>query len=237
MILITLTVLTAVWFLASFLLGISVTFGFWPQRIPLPWSDAGDFVQATNGRVYIDLGFYSRILCYDRDGKFIASYSYSANAKGTKLAAGKSGLIYVCANNAVYTFNSTWKRVDLETADPAKPRVWKLSRDSRPLFVDGETGRVPNRAIRAGEFLFAPSQPEIRMSFECEDGTVLERNADSIDRVSKSGRTICKYSPPRGIAWLLTVPWPALLAVPIFLAAVGCVALLGRIERYAPNRL
>jgi len=92
-------VLMGLWFFVSFCGGPLLMFAGCPKWLEVPWSAFGDFVETPDGRVYVEAGFYSRILCYDKNGKFIANYRYPSNVKDTKLAASKTGLLFFRTKN------------------------------------------------------------------------------------------------------------------------------------------
>lgn len=219
--------IAGLWLLCSFLAGILCTFAGSPKGLELPWSDFGDFVEAVNGNVYVECRFYGRILCYDKQGDFVGSYAYPMmNAKDTKLAAGKDGLVYFRTRNTVYGYDVSWKNVVVVTEDPSKPRIWKLSQSGRPELVRVD-GVVPDRAVLPNELLFSPSQEKERIIFNCSDGSSLERGNSEIDRISKNGRVICKYKSAILLRFL-KFPWPALLSIPLFLVFVFLALLLGK---------
>lgn len=212
--LLAMAVLMGLWFFISFLAGLAITFVGSPKWLELPWSAFGDFAETTDGRVYVELGFYSRILCYDKDGKFIANFGYPGNAKDTKLASSKTGLLFFRTQNRVYGYDHNWETKFVAKDDPAKTRTWKLSEDSKPVLVNTILGAVPDRAVGPGEPLFSPSQARIRESFVCDDGSVLERVGDAIWRTSKDGRVLTRYHSPWWF-YLFKFPWPSLLSIPL----------------------
>jgi len=161
-------ILIGSWFFIAFMIGMVISFVGCPRWLELPWSVVRDYVETTDGRVYVALAFYSCVVCYDKEGNFVATYSWPLrNAKGTKLAAGKSGLLYFLGNNAVYAYDRNWKIVFDAEENPAKERRWKLAEDSKPFFDVGAPGLVPDRAVGPNELLFSPSQPRNRRNFLC----------------------------------------------------------------------
>jgi len=211
------TACCALWLLCTFMLGITATFIGWPSILELPWSDFGDFVESTDGRVYVQCRFYSHILCYDTRGKFLSSLAYTANAKDTKLAAAKTGEIYLRSRNTVYTYTPEWKLISTVEDDPAKNRSWKLDADARPIRVDKTSEIIPNRPIGSGELLFSESQERVRDHYNCNDGSVLYRSKSSIRKISPDGTLLCVYQPPF-ILRLLQFPSAIMIAVPLGIA-------------------
>jgi hypothetical protein len=214
--------LTALWGF-SFLSGLFITFMGCPRWIELPWSGFGDYVEAIDGRVYVEARFYGRILCYEKNGKFVANYAFPIrNAKDTGLASGENGFIYFRTRNSVYGFDRNWNIVFSAEEDPSMDRTWKMSRKLSPSFAPGEGGKqfVPDRAISTNELLFSSTQDGVRQSFTCTDGTILERDGNALIRRSKEGGMLHRYSDAR-IVSLLRFPWPSVLGFPLFLLLVG----------------
>jgi len=79
-----------------------------PRWLELPWSRLGDFVEGANGKVYVSLGLYPRVLCYDSAGHFVASYSVPAMQHGVELSVGDDGLIYFWSQGNVFIKNADW---------------------------------------------------------------------------------------------------------------------------------
>src|SRR5262249_24981438 len=81
--------------LIVFLSGLSVPERGAPKGVELPWSGPIDYVESADGKIYVSSEFYSRVQCYDRDGRFLAAYSVPGKGRGgTGLAVGSNGLIY-----------------------------------------------------------------------------------------------------------------------------------------------
>src|SRR5262245_18869874 len=78
----------------SFLSGFLLTFLPIPWGLPLPWSDFNDFVESSDGRVFVSIRFHNRALCYDRSGTFLAAHRFPYGAKSTRLAADQAGRVY-----------------------------------------------------------------------------------------------------------------------------------------------
>ncbi len=82
--LLTVFILWVVGCFAFFLSGfLTLQFGA-PRWLPLPWSDFTNFVESPDGHVFVNLCFYSRVLSYDRKGRFKASYHYPPGGTGAE---------------------------------------------------------------------------------------------------------------------------------------------------------
>jgi hypothetical protein len=75
----------------ALLAGVASHFADPPRDVPLPWSDFGDFVEGADGNVYVHVGEYSRVFCYSRAGRFIASYPAASAIEGASLAGVYAG--------------------------------------------------------------------------------------------------------------------------------------------------
>src|SRR5262245_53266731 len=84
------------WFagcVVSFVSGFLIALLPIPLGLPLPWSGFEDFVETPDGRVFVNLRFYNRVLCYDRSGEFLGAHRVPLRARGTDLAAGRDGVV------------------------------------------------------------------------------------------------------------------------------------------------
>lgn len=81
--------------IGAFLSGLFITLVGAPQWLPLPWSDFSDFVESSDVHVYVSIAFYRRVLRYDADGDFVASYP-EPSGKGNALAVDFKGRIFLC---------------------------------------------------------------------------------------------------------------------------------------------
>jgi hypothetical protein len=225
----------AVWMLGcivSFLSGALLSFVPIPWAGPLPWSDMGDFVETPDGKMLVELRFYNRVLCYDRDGELLAAYRLPRGSKATQLAVDQHNLIYFRAKNTVYTYSSTWEVVSVVEADAGEVRTWELSSETgQPIHVPQRRGTPPDRALVPGDLLFAPT--ERRDVFHCADGTTLHRVGSSLNRRSPAGDLVATYQ----TFWCLrpfVFPFPGVLA---WLAFFILFLYLSFVARRAARRL
>lgn len=186
-----------------------------PSWLPLPWSDFNDFVQSSDGKVFVSIGFYSRVLCYDESGKFIVSYPYPfGNAKDVGLAVDDYGHVFFRTQHWLYTYDTSWNLLEEDEGKFESGRNWRLGQDGKPVFVniDVKYPRVPDRAAKPGEYIFRKTDE--RKIFTCLDGSQLVREGNHIKRYSVEGELVGRYSGP----WLVSIftfPWPAFLAWPL----------------------
>ncbi|MCK5269392.1 MAG: hypothetical protein KAJ46_01355 [Sedimentisphaerales bacterium] len=199
---------------ASFLSGICITFLGSPSWLPLPWSGFDDFVQSPDGKVFVDIEFYSRVLCYNESGKFLASYPYPfGNAKDTGLAVDHNGRIFFRTQHWLYIYDVSWNLLEKDEGEFDSSRNWRLDEEGQPVFVLGRQDvSVPNRAAVAGEYIFSKSYK--RSEFTCMNGSRLVRKDNHLERHSVQGELLATYNGPR-ILSLFTFPWPAFLAWPL----------------------
>ena len=121
---------------AFFLSGFAITFLGAPSWLPLPWSDFDDFVQSTDGKVFVAIGFYSRVLCYDENGKFIASYQYPFGyARDVGLAVDGYGHVFFRTQHLLYTYDTSWNLLEEAEGKFYSDRHWRLGQDGKPVFV------------------------------------------------------------------------------------------------------
>jgi hypothetical protein len=210
----------------SFLSGALLSIFPIPWRMPLPWSDFGDFVETPDGRVLVELRFYNRILCYDRSGEFVTGYRLPHGAKDTRLAVGQDNLVYVRAQNAVYSYSPAWELIAVAKHGVKSERIWELSLDTgQPVHAPRRQDLPPDRAVVPGDLLF--SSGERRVVFCCTDGATLRRKGSSLERLSPTGDVTATYA----TAWPLrpfVFPFPALLAWVAVFAIVPWLAFLAR---------
>ena len=201
---------------AFFLSGFAITFLGAPSWLPLPWSDFDDFVQSSDGKVFVAISFYSRVLCYDENGKFIASYQYPfSNARDVGLAVDDYGHVFFRTQHLIYTYDTSWNLLEKAEGKFYSDRHWRLGQDGKPIFVtvDVKYPRVPDRIAKPGELIFRKTYR--RTTFTCKDGTRLIRVRNHLERYSADEELVGQYSGP----WLLSIftfPWPAFLAWPLF---------------------
>ena len=182
-----------------------------PWNLPLPWSGFNDFVETSDGRVFVSLRGYNHVLCYDRDGKFLATHRFPFHAYVTRLAAGRDGLIYCRSQHKVHAYSSDWELHSVAVADTHGMRAWELDRDTgRPIDAPHRLDDVPpDRPLGPGDPLFGKDTS--REVFHCADGSTLRRVGNGLERVSPEGEVVATY----GTSWLLrpfVFPWPASVA-------------------------
>jgi hypothetical protein len=204
---------------AAFLSG-AILLGGAPSWLPLPWSDLEDFVEGPDGRVYVGLGFYHRILCYSREGQFIASFP-PPSGKGIQLAADTHGHIYCLpwgTGSHLGVYNGDWQLLR-EYSEPYKgDHVWRLQAEGDPAFVPAQMGaNVVDRPAKPGDIIFGDSHD--RRSFDCTDGTTLIRCGSHLDRLTAEGQMLTQYAAPL-ILRPFTFPWPAGTAWPLMFLMV-----------------
>jgi hypothetical protein len=189
----------------------------------LPWSDVTDFAETPDGKVLVSLRFYGRVLCYDRSGTLLTAYVYPYTNTEGRLAVDVDNRVYFRARNIVYCLSSSWDLVSVVQEDPAKDRVWELSRATgEPVLApQRKLEAAPNRPVTRGDLLFSGARP--RDEFHCTDGSILRLAGNSLERVAPTGEILATYS----ACWLLqlfTFPWPAALAWPLWFVLPGYLA-------------
>ena len=167
-----------------------------PEPLPLPWSGIKDFAEDSDGRVYVYSGMYMRVLCYERDGTFKASYPGPATGD-VELGSDVNGKIYVRSSHVLHVYDTSWNLVLRTEADRDNyiHRTWILSGD-KPLSVskaEAQFDTAENSLARSGDCLF-PKDSKCRC-FHSPDGTRLELSSFSIRRYSNSNKLLVKYSP------------------------------------------
>ncbi|MCC6124569.1 MAG: hypothetical protein IT426_06390 [Pirellulales bacterium] len=194
--------------IGAFLSGFLFTLVSAPQWLPLPWSDFCDFVESSDGDVYVSLGFYHRVLRYDADGNFVASYP-EPPGKGDELAADLQGRIFLCykrGRERVVVFSRAWQKLADYENNSNELVSWRLDGKGEPVSEQSwETATAVDRAAKPGDYIFHRKQRED--SFTCIDGSRLVRTGNHLERISCDGRVIVTYSSP----WILrpfTFPWP-----------------------------
>jgi len=190
-----------------------------PRWLELPWSELGDFVEGPEGRVYVSLGLYPAVLCYDRSGCFVASYPVPDIKHGIDLAVDEDGNLY-CWAGEILIKNRDWDDVG-EFWGPCEQ--WMLDESKRPVCVpppgpwrpgilELPVNRVLTRPVKAGDVIFT-GHGFRRSVFACRDGSTLERHGLSLLRKSEDGKLLATY----GTAWYLQMarfPFPAILGWP-----------------------
>jgi len=193
-----------------------------PKWLELPWSEFNDFVEGPEGRVYVSLGIYHVVLCYDRFGRFIASYRAPEIKHGVRLAGDEDGHLYYWAGEIVIK-GTDWAdigHIDVPASgcnrwvldENKKPVCWPAVKSWKPGVLFGPVDRVLSRPVTAGDVLFIGGGLR-RSSFLCNDGSVLERQGDSLVRKSQDGRVLVRYGTPWYLLWA-NFPYPVFLAFP-----------------------
>src|SRR5579871_5997160 len=142
---------------AAFLSGFIITFCGAPRWLPIPWSDFRDFVESADGKVFVSVGFYSRVLCYAHNGDFIASYPYPfGNAKDTELAASADGRLFFRTQHRLFVYDSIWHQLSESEGEFSSARKWILDQQGNPVFVPGNA-RFPtvDKLAKPGDLIFA----------------------------------------------------------------------------------
>jgi hypothetical protein len=220
--------------LASFVSGFLITLAGAPRSVPLPWSDIASFAESADGRIFVDLAFFSRVVCLDRDGSFLASLPYPGGAaKATELAASADGRVFHMAAGRIYELDSSWQLQRQHHGGEPGGRDWTLDVDGQ--LVPAADGRpaspVVDRLAQPGDRIFSSSSR--RRRFACRDGSFLVRKFNHLERISNSGELIRTYAAPVALR-PFTFPLPAVLAWP-YLFVVGAVRGSRRKRRGATN--
>lgn len=184
-----------------------------PRWLPLPWSDFRDFVAAPDGRVYVSVGFYNRVLVYDGAGSFVGSYPVQETKSGPQLAADKEGNVYYWAAGRVYVVGGVW---DVrEVAREVGCNSWRLEDVRKAVCVSREGGRrrTLEGAAVPGEIIFSSGGTQQRESFACADGSSLRRTGNSLVKLSPDGKVLATFGTPWYFSWAV-FPFPAALAWP-----------------------
>lgn len=211
--------LIAIWMIGcfiSFMSAPAIMFLGSPSWLPLPWSDLGDFIQTKDGKVFIDIQFYNRVLSYDQNGKFVASYPYPVDfLKFTGLAVDEDNNILFKARDDLYIYNSSWEQIEKIVGRDDVHWHWRLDENGRPCYMkrNGKSPTVADSIARPGDFLFRGYIK--RRTFKCEDGSKLVRDGNTLIRYSAEGELVGKY----GGLWPLKIfefPLPGILAWPLF---------------------
>lgn len=213
-----------------------------PESWELPWSDFIDFVEDKYGNVYVYLFFYGRLQCYDRQGKFVASYPiYYGGGGDKKLATCSKGYIYFRSNNIIKIFDRNMKEINKVYAKVTVKNdwitkyftntTWILQSNGNPVYApDRSYDTVPDRVIEPGEMLFSDHQERRRQYFSCADGTKLVRRGNEIIRYVDYGKdfrtyrikVLHTYKTPWYL-WWVKFPMPAAFIGWIIPFAIGII--------------
>lgn len=214
----------------SFLSAIVVTSIGSPRWLPVPWSDFNDFAETADGRVFVDIAFFNRVLRYNREGRFIGSYPYPAAAvatRDTELAATKDGRLLFRSQHRLFVLDSSMKLQDELECDFRTERNWRLDTNGTPVCVSDVVpgSLIVNGLIEPGDQMFA-NKPR-RSVFRCGDGALLVRRGNRLERHAPDGSLVTTYSAPV-LLWPLEFPWPASLAWVCFFGTIIVLA----VQRY-----
>jgi hypothetical protein len=195
----------------TFLSGIFVKFVGAPKWMPLPWSDFGDFVESSDENVFITINFYSRVICYNADGEFVASYPFPRGGPDNGLASSIDGRIFFRSHNHLCVYDDSWQKIlELEN-DSDRDINWILDSSGNPVIYSGIDQWVVNKLAQPGDQIFA--KEEQRKKFECGDGSVLVRDGNSLKKYNNDGSLQTTYSASI-LFYPITFPWPGFLAWP-----------------------
>ena len=213
----------AVLCLLAFCQGFILTMAGGPKWLPLPWSDMRSFVECADGTIVVDLAFFSRVVRLDRDGSFLGTSRYPGGAaKDTGLAAAADGKVFFRTGSRVYALDSSWRLLQTYRGNERSGRNWVLDDAGQPVFVAERTGGrlVVNRLARPGDCIFPRSSPQ--HSFHCDDGSLLVRRYNHLERYAKDGTGLATYGAPL-LLRPFAFPLPAALAWP-YLFVLGWIA-------------
>jgi hypothetical protein len=184
-----------------------------PKSFELPWSDVKDFVQTSKGKVFISLGFYRKILSYDENGTFLATYGYPYG-KNPQLGVDETDRLFYWAGERVVIYDENWNEIGhVEKPSPdCNCASWSLGNDGLPMCdVDSVPMQTkPSDVVSIGERLLS-YEPGNRKIFRNPDGTKLVRGWFSLTRFGTDGQVLAEYRSPWYLDWAV-FPFPGLLA-------------------------
>lgn len=193
-----------------------------PDWLPIPINKPRDFIQTKDGSVFIAT-LNDRVAQYGQQGDFVATHWNSDLNEGiygldVQFAADDSGLLYVKVEDKIRVYKAGWKEIDAKRKTVTyQSSGWGSGYKIKPssqnwLFIGNGTLQYLNetklpyhdRIIHPGELAFSKKRESFdRQHFNCEDGTVLQRDGWSIIRTNENGDTIASYQ----TSWFL---WPFL---------------------------
>ena len=186
-----------------------------PRWLPLPWSDLTDFVETSDGRVFVSIGFFGRILAYDKDGEFLGSFHYPPTKPGARLNVDDNDRVYFRAAGKIFALDN-----DLEPRQVAELigcTEWTLA-DTRELVCTSmerdKLNEPTTTPVKAGERVFA-SNLAPRKFFTGKDGSTLRRGWTRLVRFSPQGEKEASFGTPWYL-WLLQSPFPTLPLIFVF---------------------
>lgn len=190
-----------------------------PRWLEVPWSEVRDWTVSADGELYVGVGFYERVLRYDAEGRFVASYPGGTSRGGWRLSSDREGRIYSLAYDDVEAFSADWEPLGRERGERKTPRTWTLGAGGRPIHTPEAKGKRLARAIRPGELLFSKdSGYGPRQVFLAENGDTFEFEDGHIVRRAPDGTVKFQRGNPWWMYWA-GFPWPAALAWPGFIVA------------------
>jgi hypothetical protein len=213
----------AVLCLLAFCQGFILTMAGGPSWLPLPWSDMRSFVECADGTIIVNLAFFSRVVRLDRDGSFLGTSPYPGGAsKDTGLAAAADGRVFLRTGTRVSVLDSSWQLLRTYRGNGRYGGNWVLDDAGRPVFAAERAGRrlVVNRLARPGDRIFPRSTSQ--HSFRCDDGSLLVRKYNHLERYAKDGTRLGSYGAPF-VLRPFAFPLPAAMAWP-YLFVLGWIA-------------
>jgi len=187
-----------------------------PEWLPLPWSGYVGFTEGADGRVYVSISAPARVLCYDAQGRFLASYrSPSGGTQSASLASDLKGRIFCRGFRRLTVRDGSWQLLAEHRVDDH--RAWRLDENGDVVPAPSQGDAVVDRAAAPGDYIF--SYGHSRESFACMDGSRLVQKWNHLERYSPDGQLVARYAAP-WILYPLTFPWAAFVAVPF--AALVC---------------
>ena len=218
-------------FLSTILIGAAGA----PRRLELPWSQFNDFIAGSDGSVYIHARAFGRVLRYDSNGHFVASYPDPEWGYG-ELSTDISGNIYFRIVNRVYVYDRDWNQLDARATDFYGNRMWVLNDQGQlqPAPPGRKAEPPAERAVSAGGLVFSSSSlTDPRRHFTLMDGTYLERYGDELTKYARDGQPLVKYG-TRWYLWWAKFPVP--VAIAWAMALIWAVLESGKVRSYVKKR-
>ena len=206
----------AIWMLltfATFGIGFTISEFGCPSWLQLPWSDVKDFVETSDGKIFVSSGFYRQVIAYDENGNFIESHPYPYGKFG-QLAVDDFDNIYFWSNGDVFVYDKNWKQI--KTVSKPSPNCecnsWRLDDNEQLICLTEKTDkqRVISKAVEKGAVLLS-YESEKRTIFNNKSGSSLHRDWFTITRYSADGKVLTEYGTPWYLIWAV-FPFPGILA-------------------------